>query len=545
MCDRRQANIWTARFMPVVLTGMAGYATYVFLVRLCINFLLHPPATESRPRQHASSKIPTIVTNSSPAPRTATAIGLMVGYLIFLLLMAAAYYRVVFTIMFNPGYTPLGPSAYGTSGEGKEAWVPPATGSTARDEKASSQPQDSSAHGITQPTSPQAASPQAGPQGATNSPLSPRGGFQALSARPDDQPNRPLRQPLTQVFLRDIFLCDANGEVRWCARCGNYKPDRTHHCSEVGRCVENFDHFCPWVGGVVGLTSYKFFVQFVGYGSLYCVYTVICMAVFFKEKVSHYGFTQEDGHWVAVIAMGGFFGLFIIGMFITSLQMLYWGSSTLENFDRKTKRYFVARLDPNQDLEPTRRRRASTSGNQSRQPQSKPFWLKNDGTRDDDSGFQRRLLLPLPSPRRVVSPARSPIVSPMLSPTSPTASKEGQEEPIAAPRRYYRIYLTPAGLHPWRVGFKRNFKQIMGPRLWDWLLPVYRPYRRPTSHDSDEETADGMWSAKELWKQMKADGWAAGEHGAAMAREGGVARWYDFGDDFIDFLNHCDEQMEQ
>ncbi|EWC44551.1 hypothetical protein DRE_06723 [Drechslerella stenobrocha 248] len=477
------------------------------------------------------------------SPLPATAIGLMVGYLTFLLLMGAAYYRVVFTILTNPGYTPLGPNAYGSSGEGKEAWVPPAAGPSAQNEKLSSPPHDSARDGAPVRTPPTASS-QAGLVGTTNASLSPRGGFQDLASRREDRTNPPLRQPLTQVFLRDIFLCDSNGEVRWCARCGNYKPDRTHHCSEVGRCVENFDHFCPWVGGVVGLTSYKFFVQFIGYGSLYCIYTVICMAVFFQQRVSQYGFMQEDGHWVAVIAMGGFFGLFILGMFITNLQMIYWGCSTLENFDRKTKRYFVARLDPNQDLEPTRSP-AAASEDTSRPPQTRPFWAKNDGTRDEDAGFQRRLLLPLPSPRRVASPARSPVHSPVRSPASTSYTKEGREDDIAAPRRYYKIYLTPIGLHPWRVGFKCNFKQIMGPRLWDWLLPVYRPYRQPKSQDSDGELEDGVWGATELWKQMKGSGWASGDRGAAMAREGGVARWYDFGDEFIDFLNHCDEQPER
>ncbi|KAK6343012.1 palmitoyltransferase pfa5 [Orbilia javanica] len=532
MCDRRQANIWTARVMPLMLTGMAGYATYVFVVRLCIKYLLHPPIDPIFPN---NTNIPVIVENrSTVAPRTATAIGLIVGYLIILIFMGSAYFRLVFTVLTNPGFVPLGPGAYGTSGEGKEAWTAPvSSGST--NEKGGAPPSAGSNSRLTG---------SAGPAENRNGP--PNVGFQALSSRPADQPSTPLRQPLTQVFLRDIFLCDANGEVRWCGRCGNYKPDRTHHCSEVGRCVENFDHFCPWVGGVVGLTSYKFFFQFISYGSFYCVYTVICVAVFFQEKVSRHGFQQDDGHWVAVIAMGGFFGLFILGMFITNMQMIYWGSTTIENFDRRTKRYFVARLDPNQDLEPGRRTTTlnpRTTTTQTSQP--RPFWQKDDGTRDEDSGFQRRLLLPLSTPRRMASPVRSPtspVTSPVLAPTSPTLRpKEEQEQPPATPRRYYKIYLTPSGLHPWRIGFKRNFTQIMGPRIWDWLLPMYRPYRHPRS-DSDGELAEGIWSAKELSKQMSTEGWASASQGAAMARDGGVHRWYEFSEDFIRFLDNCDQE---
>ncbi|KAK6335885.1 palmitoyltransferase pfa5 [Orbilia blumenaviensis] len=536
--DRRKANIYTARVMPLMLTGMAGYATYVFVVRLCLKYLLHPPSVE--PARPSPTSIPVIVEKSNtPAPRTATGIGLIVGYLVLLVFMASAYFRLVFTVITNPGYTPLGPNAYGTSGEGKEAWTAPVSSSSGNEKTAA--PQNSGQNG----------SPSGSPRGAAvgNGDATPHIGFQALSSRPAEQPSTPLRQPLTQVFLRDIFLCDANGEVRWCGRCGNYKPDRTHHCSEAGRCVENFDHFCPWVGGVVGLTSYKFFFQFVGYGCLYCVYTVIGIAIFFQEKVGEYGFQQDDGHWVAVIAMGGFFGLFIIGMFITNIQMIYWGSTTIENFDRKTKRYFVARLDPNQDLEPGRRTTTLNPRTTTRVPQQRPFWQKDDGTRDEDAGFHRRLLLPLMSPRRMPSPVRSPISpigSPILAPESPTLQpKEGQEQPLATPRRYYKIYLTPTGLHPWRIGFKRNFKQIMGPRLWDWVLPMYRPCQRPSSRDSDGELAEGVWSAKELSKQMTADGWAPASKGAAMAREGGISRWYEFSEDFIKFLDSCDQEQQE
>ncbi|EPS39680.1 hypothetical protein H072_6533 [Dactylellina haptotyla CBS 200.50] len=535
MCDRRTANIWTARFMPVILTGMVGYATYVFVVRICIHYLLHPPAMYTV--SEMVSDIPVILTTSvNPAPRTATAIGLMVGYLVLLLCMGLTYFRLVYTILTNPGYTPQGANPYGTSGEGKEAWAPPAAASTPGNEKTLTPPAP------TQPSAP-SGSPRIGPVDTANG--SPNGGFLALSSRPA-QPTTPLRPALSQVFLRDTFLCDSNGEVRWCGRCGNYKPDRAHHCSEVGRCVENFDHFCPWVGGVVGLTSYKFFVQFVAYGSIFCIYSVICVAVFFQEKVSRYGFTDEDGHWVAVLAMGGFFGLFINGMFFANTQMIYWGSTTIENFDRKTKRYFVARLDPNQEMDAGRRPTTTlNSRNTTRAPQARPFWQRDDGTRDEDAGYQRRLLLPLPSPRRVTSPSRPPISSVTSPNLAPVATKEGSEDPPAVPRRYYKLYLTPSGLHPWRVGFKRNFKLIMGPRLWDWLLPVYRPYHRPRSRDSDGELAEGVLSGKELSKQMLKDGWAPGSKGAAMAREGGVNYWYEFSDEFIKFMDSCDEEYQQ
>ena len=53
--------------------------------------------------------------------------------------------------------------------------------------------------------------------------------------------------PGLQRFLdKDVFECDIDGYPRWCSSCQMWKPDRSHHSSELGRCVYKMDHFCPW-----------------------------------------------------------------------------------------------------------------------------------------------------------------------------------------------------------------------------------------------------------------------------------------------------------
>lgn len=84
-------------------------------------------------------------------------------------------------------------------------------------------------------------------------------------------------------YTKDAFVCDKNGLPLWCHTCGNWKADRVHHSRDVGRCVKKMDHFCPWVGGMVGENGYKFFVQFNIYAALFSLYAMICMAVFIAE----------------------------------------------------------------------------------------------------------------------------------------------------------------------------------------------------------------------------------------------------------------------
>jgi palmitoyltransferase len=73
----------------------------------------------------------------------------------------------------------------------------------------------------------------------------------------------------------------------WCAKCDNYKPAHTHHCSYCGTCIENFDHHCPWMNNCVGRRNHKFFMLFllyVGSGSGYAIMMTVyrmwsCMKV--------------------------------------------------------------------------------------------------------------------------------------------------------------------------------------------------------------------------------------------------------------------------
>lgn len=83
--------------------------------------------------------------------------------------------------------------------------------------------------------------------------------------------------------------------IRFCERCVLIKPDRAHHCSVCGTCVLKMDHHCPWVNNCVGFHNYKFFMLFLAYALLYCMFIVGTTLQYFIRfwKVSHFYSCQK------------------------------------------------------------------------------------------------------------------------------------------------------------------------------------------------------------------------------------------------------------
>jgi len=81
--------------------------------------------------------------------------------------------------------------------------------------------------------------------------------------------------------LPGLELKTPNGGYRYCNVTHRIKPDRCHYCSVVKQCVLKMDHYCPWVNNCVGYSNYKFFVLFLFYGLLYCLFVSLTSLPYF------------------------------------------------------------------------------------------------------------------------------------------------------------------------------------------------------------------------------------------------------------------------
>ncbi|VDK34446.1 unnamed protein product [Taenia asiatica] len=132
--------------------------------------------------------------------------------------------------------------------------------------------------------------------------------------------------------------------TKWCSTCRFYRLPRSTHCSTCDKCVENFDHHCPWVNNCIGRRNYRYFFTFLITVSLHM------MAVFLVSLIFIMHSSQPMNHYTNIIAIilmtlvgMVFFPVFSLTMF--HVGILSKGLTTNEHvtkkFPLKSNPYFV------------------------------------------------------------------------------------------------------------------------------------------------------------------------------------------------------------
>ncbi|XP_022902148.1 palmitoyltransferase ZDHHC2 isoform X2 [Onthophagus taurus] len=146
--------------------------------------------------------------------------------------------------------------------------------------------------------------------------------------------NEETQRLMLEDFSRNLPNLNrtVSGSVRYCEKCRLVKPDRTHHCSVCGRCILKMDHHCPWVNNCIGFTNYKFFVLFLGYALIYCIYVALTSVQYFI-KFWH-GTLEGTGrfHILFLFFVALMFAISLVSLFCYHCYLVLQNRTTLEAF---------------------------------------------------------------------------------------------------------------------------------------------------------------------------------------------------------------------
>jgi len=138
-------------------------------------------------------------------------------YYVLLILMIATYLRLMYDVLWKPGYLPLGAECVQADSDPKHRHGKRRRKSSAKKARD--------------------AEKQEPPEVDLESAMNDHAGGKAFPLDPAG---------LESFYTKDVFVCQEDGRPSYCSKCCQFKTDRAHHCREVDRCVRKMDHFCPW-----------------------------------------------------------------------------------------------------------------------------------------------------------------------------------------------------------------------------------------------------------------------------------------------------------
>ncbi|CAD7697307.1 unnamed protein product [Ostreobium quekettii] len=121
-----------------------------------------------------------------------------------------------------------------------------------------------------------------------------------------------------------------------CVTCKIVRPLRAKHCPMTNRCIEVFDHYCPWVGNAVGKGNRHYFLIFLWLELAAMVIGAIIAFVRLRQGVSmpHGHGSMGKSPWmgwvIGFLAVDVFVGISVAALAVTQASQIFRNLTTNE-----------------------------------------------------------------------------------------------------------------------------------------------------------------------------------------------------------------------
>ena len=112
----------------------------------------------------------------------------------------------------------------------------------------------------------------------------------------------------------------------YCKYCKEIKPLRAHHCSICKKCHLRMDHHCPWVNNCIGLCNFRYFILFLFYLWLICIFnSILSVYPFFRLK------RFDQNNELSFVSVIGMCGIVITSFFnVWYWSMIFYNKTSIE-----------------------------------------------------------------------------------------------------------------------------------------------------------------------------------------------------------------------
>ena len=124
-----------------------------------------------------------------------------------------------------------------------------------------------------------------------------------------------------------------------CPDCKIYRPARSRHCQCCDKCVQKFDHHCPWVNNCIGARNLGWFFAFIN--STWCslvmklsIGILVLMSDSEKEGLIEISLQDSKIFAILTLALAGFFIIPLTALLFVHHQNFSKNTTTNERFSK-------------------------------------------------------------------------------------------------------------------------------------------------------------------------------------------------------------------